>query len=276
MIIGVGVGPTFSGKGVSRVKSIINGASEVYVRDEESKSLLVREGVEENKITISCDIVINLNSTQIPSWAKSKAIEILSKFSHKKRLLGLHLPSLKGGRQLNSHFPFYSRSISSKLIKIVELLGLELNHREDIVPVWINTGWNKKFDHDLRKICAIHLPNAQFPPYHNHWTTAALIGELDAVITTMLHVGITAWALDVPCCAYASHGKTHRFYRQIGRENFVCNDKNDIKIIKNWVNLFVEDYKSFCKENSDARINLKKRAQDNMQIITQWLKRNID
>lgn len=276
IIVGAGVGPDLSGRGISRVKTIVNGAAEVYVRDEESRTLLISKGIDGNSIQVTCDIAIIISLDHIPQWAKEQANLDLRQYYSKKRLLGLHFPDLKGPRSFSLSYPFHGRAIHPRLIEIVKQVSEGLNEDNNIVPIWINSGWSQKFDKSLREVCKKYLPNSVFLKFRNHWVTAAIISQLTAIITSKLHAGIIAWALGVPCCAYATHGKTQRFYRQIGREAFVCDVNNDVKIIKNWTEIFVKDYERFKQENNNARILLKKKSQENMQIITEWLKKKID
>lgn len=56
-------------------------------------------------------------------------------------------------------------------------------------------------------------------PFIGIWETVALISQLSALVTTKLHVGIVAYALGVYCESFATHRKTPRFYRQIGRSS---------------------------------------------------------
>jgi polysaccharide pyruvyl transferase WcaK-like protein len=59
----------------------------------------------------------------------------------------------------------------------------------------------------------------------NPLATIGLIGCMDAVLTTKLHVGVVARALGVPTLAVGSHPKIRRFYEAIG-EGELCGTAN--------------------------------------------------
>lgn len=273
IILGVGVGPDISGIGANRVKTIVAGADFITVRDKESKDLLVSIGCDTKKITVTADIAIDFSIDKIPRWAKDYAEDEFKKFSNGKRYLGLHLPDLKGDRSLTLTHPFYARTIDSKLIQTLKLLNKILENEKNIEPIWIDTGWTKKYEKDLKKACRQYLPSSKFTTYKNHWVTASILGKLDTIITTKLHIGIVAWALGVPCCSFAKHGKTKRFYRQIGREAYVSGFTSEVDIIGRWVNQFVHDYDNYKIENSQARELLKEKSKLNMDILKEWMKR---
>ena len=70
-------------------------------------------------------------------------------------------------------------------------------------------------------------------PFKDIWETAALISKLSAILTTKLHVGIVAYALGVHCESFATHQKTPRFYKQIGRASqcIMLDDISDKNIV---------------------------------------------
>jgi hypothetical protein len=85
-------------------------------------------------------------------------------------------------------------------------------------------------------------------------------------------VGIVAWALGVPCCGYSTHGKTKRFYEQIGRQQFQTSVHDDPAVFSQWVRMFLEDRSAFGAEDSAARAVLRERALRNFEIVDALLK----
>jgi polysaccharide pyruvyl transferase WcaK-like protein len=56
---------------------------------------------------------------------------------------------------------------------------------------------------------------AQIINYNDHWILIAILSELDLVITTKLHVGITSIAVKTPVVSFPYHSKTQRLYEQL-------------------------------------------------------------
>jgi polysaccharide pyruvyl transferase WcaK-like protein len=69
------------------------------------------------------------------------------------------------------------------------------------------------------------FPDLNVLPYENPLATIGLIGCMDVVLTTKLHVGVVARALGVPTLAVGSHPKIRRFYEAIG-EGELCGTAN--------------------------------------------------
>lgn len=255
-IVGVGVGPELTSKGAQQVKFICNGAKHINVRDDESKALLVDIGVPDNKISVTADFVIGLEKSDIPEASRMEALSISSQFDKTKRQFGLHI-SLGADK---------TELINKIALRVAEGLG----DGSGVQIVWL-------FDHAvsnldlIEKLNATYFPDALIIDKKSHWTTAALLGELDAVLTTKLHVGITAWALGVPPCSLASHGKTKRFYKQIGRSDFQIDLSENVDKVSEWVNLFSNDYNNFSSESAFDRERLKGLSISNFDIIDNFL-----
>jgi polysaccharide pyruvyl transferase WcaK-like protein len=153
-------------------------------------------------------------------------------------------------------------------LELIEALSELLKRNRDIQLVWL-------FDHlrggstlrAVRTVCERWLPDMAFMPYYDHWSAAYTLGRLQGIITTKLHVGIVAWAQGVPCCAYASHGKIARFYRQIGRSRFCVDDSAPVSTILDWVRTFIEDPQDFAREDQTAHARLRLQADRNIELL---------
>jgi polysaccharide pyruvyl transferase WcaK-like protein len=270
-VIGVGAGPALSDDVAGPVRAICAGADRVVVRDDESRELLEKIGVAEGKTTATCDVVVSLTKKDIPDEAQRIAADDLRGAAKGGRLLGLHFPSFYGPRCFIGKPPFHARRPDPRLQSIFAEIASVMKKRDDFHPVWISTGHSNSYWYALRRMWRETLPEMKVLPYRNHWVTTALLGRLDGVITSMLHVGITAWTLGVPCCSLASHQKTPRFYRQIGRSRYCREAGSSVSSIRDWVEEFAKDPVAFAAEDDEARVRLPRLAHRNFEILGEWL-----
>jgi len=272
IIIGVGVGPRMNPATAKWVRTVCEGANAICVRDDESKELLQDIGVPEDKVQATADIVLGLEAKHFPSAAVDAGERALATLPRRKRLLGLHFPNACGPLRISSSYPFHVRHPSTKFVELIKALSELLKRNRDIQLVWL-------FDHlrggstlrAVRMVCERWLPDMAFMPYHDHWSAAYILGRLQGVITTKLHVGIVAWAQGVPCCAYASHGKIARFYRQIERSRFCVDDSAPVSTILDWVRIFIEDPQDFAREDQTARARLRLQANRNIELLREFV-----
>ena len=256
-VIGVGAGPEISPEARDHVRRIFDGAEVITVRDDESRDLIASTGVPLDRIRETADIVLGLEAGRIPPTAMETANRLLGKKQAGVRRLGLHFETL--------------RKQPEKLAVIARTVAAALSKYDDIEPVWF-------FDHDRRMVEQMsalsreYLPNARVIPCQDHWTTAALIAGFDAVITTKLHVGIAAWALGVPSAGYSMHSKTARFYRQVGRSAFQCEDSGDPDIIASWIELFAQDNSDFMTLDGEIDKHVRCLALENMTTMEDFLR----
>lgn len=257
VIVGVGVGPRLSERGAKRVIPMCRGAMRVCVRDEESRQILIDAGLDPGHVEAAADMVLALRREDIPEAARARAEEVLGPRTPGRRRLGVHL------QLVGKH--------DAVLGQLVEQALASLKGCDQVEVIWLA-------DHDdgyyetAKRFGAAGLPNVRFLPKQDHWTTAALIGGMDGVITTKLHVGITAWALGVAPCGYSIHPKTRRLYRQIGRSDFQCDLGAPMEQVDGWLRLFATDFPRFAAECPNARRELPTLAQRNYEIIDELVR----
>ncbi len=153
---------------------------------------------------MTADLVISLNRHDLPYWAVERARELVRSGGNACRRFGIHCPLGK------SHLPLLKDILKAVAAVLPRDCGVEI--------IWFDDTPGSHAYH--KAVTEEVLPWARVVPYQNRWVIASLIGELDALLTTKLHVGITAWALGVPSFGLSSHPKTKRFYRQIQRPEF--------------------------------------------------------
>jgi polysaccharide pyruvyl transferase WcaK-like protein len=282
-LIGVGVGPTLEGSAARRVARICEGADLIAVRDEESRSVLVEAAVSADRIEVTADLVLSLERANLPGWAVKQAAGLLE-------------PAKPGLRRFGFHCPM-GRSEQTLLLGIVQVLSDQFGRRSDVEVIWFQDGPGCDAYHAT--VAAECLPKARVIPFQRHWVTSALIGQMDAVFTTKLHVGITAWALGVPPCGLSLHPKTKRFYKQIQRVGFQdylqgalptddlpsrCLARLGLRRqdgllgtqrdrLKEWLRLFADAPDQFRNDVPGVRETLSLKARRNFSILDKTLSR---
>lgn len=271
VIVGVGVGPYMTPAAAGQFRFICEGAQAICVRDEESKDLLEQIGVDSDRIEVTADAVLSLTLDMIPQRSLIKARSLLSKLKNKKLLLGIQWGSA-GSRTYTTSPPFIARNPHPSFKELIMQLKKGLKgHESDVGLVWVlNYNWSSS--EAIRKLAKENFPDSIFVRTRDHWVLTSILSMLDGVFTTMLHVGITAWVLGTAPCAWASHGKTERFYRQIGREDFVTTLGKSKNKLSDWFRAFVESPKDYSIEALGARERLRNLSYRNYQVLTDHLK----
>ncbi|CAI6087750.1 polysaccharide pyruvyl transferase family protein [Cohnella sp. JJ-181] len=196
-IIGVGVGPISNRLARNMLIGVCHKASVLAVRDEESKSYLIDYGIDPDKIKVTADVVISLKSDDIPVYALKEAKRIISNSKRAKKV-AVHIQ--------NFEYP--------ETIKIVKEEVVEFSKRNDDVEILLLSDGFKipRASYEINR----ELPQeSSIVQYSDPWIFTALLGLLDLVVTTKLHVGITSTALGRPVLSFPVHSKTPRFFNQI-------------------------------------------------------------
>src|SRR6202007_2101045 len=74
----------------------------------------------------------------------------------------------------------------------------------------------------------------------------ALIGGVDGIVTTKLHVGIVGCAMEKPVISMPGHSKTPRFYKQVGLSEQCISQSGDwrpelTQKLEDWADGYVPD-----------------------------------
>lgn len=198
-IVGVGVGPISNPITRKSFTYLCKNANILAVRDEESRNYLLEYGLSEEKVLQTSDIVMQLKREDIGKEYFKQANTDLAQLKQPIKI-GIHLGA--------NPFAENTELLKEEIIQIAK-------RNKDIGLVLLRDGWgpHPQVLHDIKKA----LPEQSLViPYNNHWYFSAVLGSLDLVITTKLHVGITATALGKVAISISAHGKTPRFYKQIG------------------------------------------------------------
>ncbi len=252
-MIGAGAGPDLTNSGALAVRSILRSAKRIALRDQETINLITtRCGIKTSKIEETADIVLGLTREEIPKSFLNKTREYLISKRSKSRRLCLHLQS--------------GQEHSDTIVEIIKQIGTAIKDK-DISVVYLFDHGNSGMSY-IREAGNEWTPGAIFLNNLSPWEVVSFIGECDAVLTTKLHVGICSWALGVPTFGVSVHGKTKRFYRQIGRSDFQCDLSKDAPShASNWIDSFSMRQDRYREECGTARKLLPYLARRNFEII---------
>ncbi len=255
VIVGVGVGPSLTRLGGFFVRFICGGAKQICVRDIPSKEILLSLGVEASRIQVTADLAICLELEAIEETHKLKAQSLVP--DNGKVRIGIHFSISEGNEQEVRQFALS--------------VGM-LADQSDIDVFWF-------FDHAENNLSTIEDIVKGHQNYYllrkeDHWTTAAIIGQFDAVVTTKLHVGIVAYALGAIPFGISSHGKTKRFFEQVGRSDFQTDYDGDFSHVKKWMSDFVNNKDTLLTVDNavNSTDSIRKKSRQGYQIISNFIK----
>lgn len=244
IITGVGVGPSYTSRGASKIRYICDGAREVLVRDDESVELLLGMGVSDALISRCADLALVMSANDIPQDAVDAAKKLLPARSDSGRRLCLHIQSVQPRIQQEIYH------------RVCYGLGRAFTSGEVDIAIIFDHGCSGYDD-----ACALareHPGRVRVIPPQPIWTTAALLTSCDAALTTKLHIGIVSWALGVVPFGISIHPKTRRFFQQIHREDFQWNIFDGIEDapIIDWMRLVAQESTAFLAEDPSVRGDL--------------------
>lgn len=239
-IIFPGVGPINTAVGSRMIKWLIDNASVVNLRDRESIDLVNSRSKVQRDIDVTCDLILGLKRDDVGEMAFGEASLLLGSMTS-RRLVGVHLESLMPKPKL--------------MEAIIEKLVVE-SQRHDEISLCFFADHNPKIHYLYESIMGKYpkmKERYKIIPLQSIQTTAALIGSFNAVITTKLHVGITAYALGVMPYSAWTHIKTPRLYKMIGRSRFCSPAEHAVDSIVEWIDSIVKLDIKDAKEESEQR-----------------------
>lgn len=258
-IIGPGGGPYAVGTGAERIKFLCNNASHITIRDNQTVELLRNIGVNRNDIVTTADLALTITSDDIPVKYRFDMKSLVGDQYGTRKILGMHLERVYEEREIFEKFcklPFLKDPDFLSKFHIVFFYDYKSNDAE-----WVE----QKID---------QIENLSYSIVHrmNHWLTADLIRQFDAMVSTKLHVSIVSVAFGVPVFGYSYHQKSERFYREIGRGQFQKMWTAEIACINDWMMaLKNNDYEAW---NLDPELmaTIKKKAAANYDVLDAYLR----
>lgn len=195
---------------------LLNRAKVVTFRDEHTRQVFSKYGVK-NEMTVTADTMLVIQKDMLEPFEEENK---LNQAAHARKKILLHIPD--GGWEN-----------SCVADKVLPALVRFLQEHQEYYLVLSNDNIRNIGTEERKQIDCIRTTFIQadidFYDYHYHdcWQMCSLIGEMDCVITSKLHVGVIACALDKSVVAFPVHReKTDNFYQMIGESDRCVNMKS--------------------------------------------------
>lgn len=230
-IVGVGVGPVSNILMRRRIIQLFKGASYVAVRDEMSRDFLVSWGVPADKVSVTRDVALTTKRTK-PRREKCEKLKVGIHFS------GSELTTVGKMDEFMSFVYSLCRDYDVCLVED------EPGQATTLVKGSI-----------FARLSAdgLTLPVIK---YKNPDTLLGDLQDLDAIITSKLHVGILGYSFGIPVLAIPKHQKTQRFYSQIKRSEFCLSyDQVNSKSLRSVFELCISSPIVANELEADAAVN---------------------
>lgn len=230
---------------------VLNRAKVVTFRDEHTKKVFTDYGVK-NKVIVTADTMLVVKKEMLGPFEENSKLQQAA--DGRKRIL-LHIPD---GQYANTCVA--EKTIPALVRFLTEHTDyyLVLSHDNKI-----NTSSEVR-RHEERIRTALTQAHIDFYDYHYHdcWQMCSLIGEMDCVITSKLHVGVIACALDKCVVAFPVHReKTDNFYQMIGESERCMNMKNlDVELAYKQINIYHDKPVHISDE-------LRQKAEQNLSVL---------
>jgi len=202
-VLGVGGGQLFSPFLRRAAVKLLNRATVVMVRDEETKNYFAEYGVT-REILVTSDTAQVITPDTLPPLDETTRQTLAATFGERK-LIFLHTP----GRGAND----------TRMAEVViPALNLFLRAHPEYGVV---LGTDGCLDHAVLEQSAVYraldCDCTLVYDYASSWQLCALLNRVDLVVTSKLHVGIVSSALGKSVVSFPAHReKVQRYYRQIG------------------------------------------------------------
>lgn len=202
-IIGVETGPLSLRISKILLKKVCNHANVLSVRNIESKIFLESIGVK-NKIEVCPDWIMGIEPTLLIDH-ETNTNQIFKDIPKNSKVLFIHLTTKENEGKSN-------------VIEDLKKYFNENNH------IYLLIGCDqKRSTQELRSselASCFSKERCKFLKYNSPWELSSVLNRVDAVITDKLHVGIVATLFHKEVVSVASHDKTLKFYKYIGREEW--------------------------------------------------------
>jgi polysaccharide pyruvyl transferase WcaK-like protein len=206
-IIGVGAGP-LSNLLVRKVfVEVFRHSKITCVRDYESRRFMTEYGVPTSSLAVTADSALWIRSCHVPAAVHQDVAS--------------HLPRERCGPWIGIHLSVDAASKEAATLKAGLTEALRVN-RSGMVFVLSDTHVGDMKTNSItlgEVICRDAGVPYMICPFRGPWELAALLSQLDGVMTTKLHVGIVTCAMDQRVLSFAQHQKTPRFYAQINQSD---------------------------------------------------------
>jgi len=261
-IIGAGAGPLTNIFTRKEVVRMCKHAEILAVRDDESANYLAEYGVPQSKIKVTADLVLSLGLEDIENRDIEKAKDLL-RGGEGKKLVGIHL----GISKTNENY-------ASQAVQIIDTIVDFFNNNPDFVPVLIADKRNSSEQNlSIQEIGEKLIREYIVYKHSDIWLTCAVLSQLECVVTTKLHVGITAYSLGTRALSLAAHNKTVRFFKQIQQEEncIPLEQLNDLAYFQSKLHSFITMSQEKSQQEITLRQQIKERSLENKRLTEKYL-----
>jgi polysaccharide pyruvyl transferase WcaK-like protein len=236
-MLGTGAGPFNEMLSRRILKPVFKNASFICLRDDESKKFT--QSIISTPITVSADIVLS----ETKDYFKSGSIETI----------GIHVGQVSNQEHLKK-IVRYLKEIENrfKLVLVTDSDNVEQSNAANLFSKQINFS---------SKIQCTSTENF-----------VAELGELDAVVTTKLHVAIVCYAQGVLAISLPAHPKTQRFFSQAAMNEFQFDlSANGIDEAFSFLSCLGSTYGIYSNQIQKRRKELREIALQNKTLLEKFL-----
>jgi polysaccharide pyruvyl transferase WcaK-like protein len=212
-VMGVEVGPLQNPLYRNAVRSILSESRTVVVRNETSRVNAQEILGGPKEILVYLDAALTVDRKEVEASRSTR-----DEFESDELRIGVHVHTIKTELEGSG---------------VVSLVRKIVNHApaSRTVRVYYIHDQTKGGTHPSRSVRAENLIREAFPdsvviPYREPIDTLRAVSAMDLVITSKLHVGVVARALEVPVLALGVHPKIRRFYEALGEAD-ACGSVQD-------------------------------------------------
>ena len=241
IIVGIEAGPISFPPNRILLKKIFNGAEKVSVRNDESKTFLEKIHVK-NKIEVNPDWIMGVKENDFP--IKNIDVRSLLQKNKQEKIIFLHLTTKNNNSGMNNVVADLKKFQSNR--NVIYIIGCDQNR--DIQKERAKTLFDE-----------LDNPNNRLCFYQGPWYLSKVLKNVDAVVTDKLHVGIVSTKYNKEVISVASHPKSVKFYKLIGRERWTSL-LSTIKPRETYRKLSALDFQPISLDNSILKAAKKKQT----------------
>ena len=259
IVLAPGGGPTCETKtGAKRLKYVLSEASHIALRDSITTQFARDLGVKRSDLITTADLALTIQKTDIPKNRKFDLLGLVGSENISKKKIGFHLELIYSDTSKFNEFcelPFFKDPSVLEKFHFVFFYDYKTD----------NEHWVKE------RLSAITGLSFSIQTRMNHWVTVDFLRQLDAIITSKLHVSIVGTAFNVPIFGYSFHEKTKRFFEEIGRKSFQSMMNEEISIVNTWVYSLFNDEFAAWNHNPELVTRIKALANKNLELLDTYI-----
>ena len=260
IVLAPGGGPTCETKaGFKRLKYVLSKASHIALRDEITTNFARYLGVDRKDLITTADLALTIKESDIPKNRKFDLLGLVGSENLSKKKIGFHLELIYSDKSKFNEFcelPFFQDPSVLEKYHFVFFYDYKTDNEQ-----WVR-----------ERLAKIEGLSFSIQTRMNHWVTVDFLRQLDAIITSKLHVSIVGTAFNVPIFGYSFHEKTKRYFEEIGRKNFQSMMDEEISVVNKWIYMLHNEDLSAWNHNQDLVERIKGLAKNNLELLDSYIK----